>query len=408
MKRTCRHLARPGIATMLVAGGLTLLLAAGSPTIAQSPPPTIAPPGSLRDVRVASTGTRTLVLRPDGIVVGHGDNRYNMLGRSPAVAAVNRLRPVQGVPAARDVAAAGFFSLVLGADGRVYAWGWQDDGVLGGDAAGPQGRREQPEPLPGLNEVQAIAACARAAAALRRDGSVWMWGHDGDGLLGQQPGRAPAASGAQVVAPIRVPGLDDVRQIACGSRHMLALRRDGTVFAWGWNRHGQLGTGDLESRGAPVTVPGLSGVVEVMAAEDMSAARLADGRWRAWGLSPLLLPAAREWKPQPTSQPALLPPPLDRAAMLAGHVALLPDGRVMSWGTNEWGQLGTGSADTDLFAARGVPVGALPAGIAGVWSGGTRGIALAGDGTLWIWGAGVRRNERLPVAVGNVNDPLAP
>lgn len=92
-------------------------------------------------------------------------------------------------------------------------------------------------------------------AALRRDGTIWMWGEDRGG----------------------------VTQIACGDEHRLALRRDGTVWTWGSNKEGQLGMGDTEPRGRPTQVADLSGVTLIRASAAGSMARTSDGTLYYWG-----------------------------------------------------------------------------------------------------------------------------
>jgi len=62
----------------------------------------------------------------------------------------------------------------------------------------------------------------------------------------------------QISVPVRVQGLESVRLIAVGAFHNLALQKDGTLWAWGNNEYGQLGTGDTQPRSQPIPVQGLS------------------------------------------------------------------------------------------------------------------------------------------------------
>ncbi|HYO54197.1 RCC1 domain-containing protein, partial [Archangium sp.] len=82
---------------------------------------------------------------------------------------------------------------------------------------------------------------------------------------------------------VQVPGLSGVVALVTGSYHSLALRSDGTLWAWGYNGSGQLGIGTTSSRSAPVQMPGLSGVVALAAGSDHSLAVRSDGTPWAWG-----------------------------------------------------------------------------------------------------------------------------
>ena len=74
-------------------------------------------------------------------------------------------------------------SMVLGEDGRVYVWGQNNFGLFGGTDRGPTYVRPQPTAVAGLERVIGIAAFEHGGAALRDDGTVWMWGEDREGLL---------------------------------------------------------------------------------------------------------------------------------------------------------------------------------------------------------------------------------
>ncbi|MBY9081309.1 RCC1 domain-containing protein, partial [Paenibacillus sp. CGMCC 1.18879] len=87
-----------------------------------------------------------------------------------------------------------------------------------------------------LSGVTAIAAGSSHSLALKSDGSVWAWGYNGGGQLGDN-------STTQRSVPVQVTGLTEVTAIAGGNNHSLALKSDGSVWAWGYNGGGQLGDG---------------------------------------------------------------------------------------------------------------------------------------------------------------------
>ena len=94
--------------------------------------------------------------------------------------------------------------------------------------------------------------------ALRNDGTVWAWGRNVSGQLGD-------GTTTQRNTPVQVSGLSSVQAIAAGSEYSLALKNDGTVWAWGFNGTGQLGDGTTTQRNTPVQVSGLSGVQAIAA-----------------------------------------------------------------------------------------------------------------------------------------------
>ena len=136
------------------------------------------------EVRVATSALHTLVIAPDGRVLCQGRNQYGVCGVDQATAFVETLSPVPGIPRGRAVAVAdSWTSMVLGEDGRVYVWGKNDFGLFGGTDRGPTYVRPQPTAVAALERVIGIAAFEYGGAALRDDGTVWMWGEDREGLL---------------------------------------------------------------------------------------------------------------------------------------------------------------------------------------------------------------------------------
>ena len=354
---------------------------------AQVPPPVLSD-----EVRVATSSLHTLVIAPDGRVLCQGRNQHAVCGVDPATAFVETLTPVPGIPRGRAVAVGDIWtSMVLGEDGRVYVWGQNNFGFLGGTDRGPTFVRRQPTAVAGLERVISIAAFEHAGAALSDDGTVWMWGEDREGLLATGALTLSGQSGKPHFTPRRVAGLDGVMQIAGGSKHVLALKSDGTVWVWGANRYFQLGLGDTDRRGVPTTIPSLTGVTRIYAHANMSAARLADGSWLVWGDAPSAQPPTDDGPPVRTPSP--LPGLLRPASDVAFGVVGFRDGTVRTWGSNSFGTLGTGGS-VDAVAPRGVLVRSL-SGIVRVWAGGNRVLALKSDGALYLWGPAGTADDRV-------------
>lgn len=251
-----------------------------------------------------STNGHSLALSADGEVWAWGYNGSGQLGDGTTT---TRATPARVVGLANAIAiAAGGGSAAAGAsyglgtsyaltnDGIVFAWGFDGQGQCGQGTTAAS--RPSPVQVKNLQDVVAIAAggasvsgspwqVAGHALALKENGEVWAWGRNNNGQLGD-------GSTTDRATPVKVLNISDVVAIAAGGSaidyanfggHSLALRRDGTVWAWGLNNHGQLGDGTATNQTTPVQVVGLTDVVAIAAGRFHSLARKKDGTIWAWG-----------------------------------------------------------------------------------------------------------------------------
>jgi hypothetical protein len=116
--------------------------------------------------------------------------------------------------------------------------------------------------------INSIAAGFKHNLALKNDGTVWAWGKNNYGQLGD-------GTNVQRATPVQVTSLSNVTQIAAGEDFSLALKNDGTVWAWGWNQNGTLGTGNSTNHSTPFQVSAL----HTLALKN-------DGTLWAWGYNP--------------------------------------------------------------------------------------------------------------------------
>jgi alpha-tubulin suppressor-like RCC1 family protein len=171
------------------------------------------------------------------------------------------------------VSAGNAHSLALKADGSVWAWGSQDEGQLGVPGASEDAKK--PVRVSAANNnttflagVSDIAAGGSHNLALKSDGHVWAWGFNNFGQIGAPTNLLTIQSFAR-----DVPGLDHVTRIAAGEDFSLALKSDGTLWAWGRNDHGQLGAPSNDKCGpqqvscslSPIQVRNLTGVTAISA-----------------------------------------------------------------------------------------------------------------------------------------------
>jgi alpha-tubulin suppressor-like RCC1 family protein len=124
--------------------------------------------------------------------------------------------------------------------------------------------------------VEAIAGGQSHTIALKSDGTVWAWGHNDYGQLGD-------GTTTMRTTPVQVSNLSGVHAIACGTHHVVALKGDGTVWTWGRNVNGQLGDGTWTDRHTPVQVEDLNGVCAVAGGGDHTIALKCDGTVWTWG-----------------------------------------------------------------------------------------------------------------------------
>ncbi|MDL1861204.1 hypothetical protein FBR04_09265 [Betaproteobacteria bacterium PRO7] len=222
----------------------------------------------------ASAGTlHTLIVRNDGRVFAIGFNGSGQLGDGTTT---DRLRAVQ-VPSLTNIvaiAAGGHFSLALRSDGTVWAWGANNAGQLGD---GTTTNRSSPVQVSGLAGVTAIAAGNEHALALLGNGAVVAWGANGEGQLGD--GTTTNRS-----TPVPVLGFSRAFSIAAGGNSSIAMSE--VPMVWGSNSNGQLGTGSLtpafRSSAAPIpTLPG--GAYAFAVGANHVLALRGDGTVWAWG-----------------------------------------------------------------------------------------------------------------------------
>jgi len=241
------------------------------------------PSGYLADVKSVGAGAiHTLAVMKDGTLRAWGYNGYGQLGNGSTSGSTLPVS-VQGLQNVTAASGGYYHSVFLRSDGTVWAVGGNGSGQLGD---GSRLTRTIPVKVPGLTDVVAVDAGDDYTAALKNDGTVWSWGANFNGQLG----RGTIGFGVDSLVPVQVKDdtdpsgfLTDIAMIAAGNNHCLALKKDGTLRAWGDNTWNQIGDGTVEPRTTPVTVTGISDVTYIAAGNGHCLAVKSDGTVWGWG-----------------------------------------------------------------------------------------------------------------------------
>ena len=289
---------------------------------------------------------------------------------------------------APQIAAGSSHSLAITADGTLYAWGDNQFGQLGN---GSTVQSSKPMEI-GSNFVVVSAGNAHSLA-ITSDGTLWAWGSNSYGKLGDG-----TTTNRTYPTPIGNGYLD----VAAGYEHSLGLKADGTLWAWGWNGFYQLGDGTQTMRNEPTLIG--YGFKAVSGGTFHTMALKQDGTLWAWGGNS----DGQLGDGTTTQRKTPFQVGSGFSAVSAGRahtLAVRTDGTLWAWGDNGSSDLGDGTTvkrtvPTQIGSGYLTPVG-----------GWTRSVALKQDGTLWAWGLnnfgqvgdGTTTTRSLPQRVGNGN-----
>ncbi|MBF0371370.1 MAG: DUF1566 domain-containing protein [Magnetococcales bacterium] len=228
----------------------------------------------------------------------------------------------------------------LTSDGNVWAWGSNSSSQLGSLATSDN--EDDPVQVSIPDPVAKISAGSDHTLALTEGGTVWAWGANENGQLGN-------GNTEENATPAEIAGLTDVVDIFTGLYHNFALQEDGSLWAWGSNFYGQLGDGTTDSRLTPVHVQDVTDVATVAASYKHSVAVRTDGTVWTWGYNGY--GQLGDGSTENSSTPQMVDGVSNVTAVAAGYhtVAISEDGSVRAWGANDYGQLGDGTT-TDQYS----------------------------------------------------------
>ena len=274
----------------------------------------------------------------------------------PAAAHDTR-RPGQG----NRISAGTYYSGYVDPDGGLWMWGRGDDGELGDGISGD--RDIQAVPVKVLDNVVSVSASegdddgGMYTAALQADGSLWTWGNAWGGLLGNGGGGNAVGGWVEECQNVPVKILDDVAAVSCGRSSAAAVKTDGSLWMWG----PVYLDGFIRVHTTPIKV--MDDVAAVDCGYLNTAVIKTDGSLWAWGASVMVGNGYEGNTTMGSNLHQTIPVKLldDVAAVSCGSsfsAAIKTDGSLWTWGTNEYSQLGVaGGGDTTIegFTFQSVP-----------------------------------------------------
>ena len=342
-----------------------------------------------------SAGARhTIAIKNDGSLWAWGYNHNGQLGDGTRS---DKSTPMQIGTATNwaSISASMANTLAIKNDGSLWAWGDNSSGQLGNGTFGPSNSRNSPVQIGIETNWSSICASVEHTIAIKTDGSLWAWGINSSGQLGVGT-TAPFSD-----SPVQIGTATNWASISASNSHNIAIKTDGSLWAWGNNSYGQLGVGDTYDRNSPVQVGTATNWASISSGDAHTLAIKNDGSLWAWGEnvfgqlgvgdtsnrnSPVQVGTATNW---------------GSISSGSGHnIATKTDGSLWAWGYNYYGQLGDGTRSD-----KSTP---MQIGIETNWSSictsDEHTIAIKTDGSLWAWGW----NSNGQLGDGSITDKYIP
>lgn len=271
-------------------------------------------------------------------------------------------RTLQVLPAAErfiSLAGGGRHSAAIRSDGTLWLWGSNNNGQLGDGTTTPRLRPAQM----GMDTNWSMVCCGDShTIALKTDGSLWSWGGNIYGQLGD-------GTTTQRLSPVQIPGVWS--NVSSSYNHVLAIKPGGTLWAWGSNSFQQLGDFSGTNQSSPV---------QIMANYGYTWSKISAGN--IWSMAITWSGGLMGWGGNSSTVQSYISAAVSEVACGRYHTtALLMDGRLWAWGNDSNGQLGNGTGQsTSGYVAPKFRWLSLA-------SGGDHTMAIRTDGTIWAWGA---------------------
>lgn len=351
-------------------------------------------------VQVTKGLNHSIGLKSDGSLWAWGYNGYVQLGDGTAV---NKNTPVPIATAVpwQAVSAGQNYNVALKTNGTIWAWGTNNYGEIGNGTSNTF--ILSPIQIGVATDWVKIMAGHTHTLALKNNGTLWAWGSNNNSQLGD-------GTNVNRTTPIPIGTATDWLSISPGYTHSLAIKTDGTLWGWGSNANGELGDGTNTGKSVPVQIGTDNNWVAVSTGQYHSKGIKADGTLWTWGRGIFGLHGDGTGSDNTgfnKSSPVQIGTATNWQAVSAGFetvTALKTDGSLWVWGKNNYGQVGDGT-----FVTRNIPVQnttavncvALSQGM------GFHDVAIHANGQLWTWGLNIfgqlgnatNTNSNIPINV---------
>jgi len=316
--------------------------------------------------------SHVVALKNDGTLWAWGNNHYGALG--PDAPIWGTLLPEQlGTESNWEKIAAGnSYTLAIKDDGTLWAWGANHNGQLGD---GTTENKDTPIQITSSHEWQQIFTKHNSSFAIKRDGTLWAWGENRYATLGND-------SINDQHTPVQITDSNNWRHISSGQSHTVGLKTNGTLWTWGDNSYGELGDGTNRYQKTPVQI-GDSSWKYVSAGERHTLAIKNDGTLWAWG--------ENRYHQSGYDNTASVNTPKRVEGDTVWHKVYASDkfslgldrsGRLWGWGYNDRGQLGNGTSDYILSPQKHPEITHIKQLLSKV----DMTIILNEDGSIFTWG----------------------
>lgn len=325
---------------------------------------------------VATSSNSNCARRSDGTLWCWGSNTTGVLGQGNTTTLTALVQVSPGVTTWSELAAGYAHVCATRTDGTLWCWGRNSLGQLGDNSTT---QRTSPTQIgAAIGAWSRVTGGAEHTCATRTTGELYCWGKNAYGQLGD-------GATTNRNTPTRVGTATDWVRLGAGPEHTCASKADGTLHCWGWNGFGQLGSTGTTSVVKPVrAITGATGTVA--SDQGHSCATLADGTVRCWGWNSqhMLSDGTTVNKTRPVMSAAAITNAARPISGLGRYHSCVhrADNRLSCWGYNAHGQLGIGSTTLSQ-----TPVDTLGG---AVWQTAAAGYyhtcGVRTNGTLWCWG----------------------
>ena len=277
--------------------------------------------------QVACGGANTAAVKTDGTLWVWGNSNLGQLGTNDGIIRSTPVTTFAGGTNWKQVSRSGNYTAAIKTDGSLWTWGRNEVGELGINLTGE--RSTPVTTFAGGNNWKSVVCGEQHTVAIKTDGSLWTWGNNNTGQLGIN-----SLNNRSIPVTTFVGGIN-WKQVSCGNLYTAAIKTDGSLWTWGGNSVGELGTNDGINRSTPVTT----------------------------------FAGGTNWK-----------------SVACGYnhtIAIKTDGSLWTWGYNNRGQLGDNTG-----TSRSTPVTTFAGGNnwKSIGGGKESTAAIKTDGTLWVWG----------------------